>query len=188
MKLRVNLSTEPLENTRPFLAGTALAGVLAVLALVALSGAAYHSWRANRDMHKQIARDEAEISMDLSQQQDLATFFKTSQAQEVLNRSAFLNSLIGQRSFPWTRLFMDIEQILPPGVRVISISPKLESGRAQITLSVGATSDENEIKFLKALEASKSFSGVRVGVEHNVTEQNAQDKVQLSLTVWYETL
>ena len=62
MKLRVNLSTEPLENTRPFLAGTALAGALGVLALVVLSGAAYHSWRANRDMHMQIARDETQIA------------------------------------------------------------------------------------------------------------------------------
>ncbi len=188
MKLRVNLSTEPLENTRPFLAGTALAGALAVLALVALSGAAYRSWRANRDMHLQISHDESEISAYLTQQQDLATFFKTSQAQQVLDRAAFLNSLIGQRSFPWTKLFMDIEQILPPGVRVISISPKLESGRAEITLSVGATSDENEIKFLKALEESRAFSNVRVGVERRVSEQNSQDKVELSLTVWYETL
>ena len=188
MKLRVNLSTEPLENTRPFLAGTALAGAFAILALVALSGAAYHSWRANRDMHMQIARDETQISANLGQQQDLAAFFKTSQAQEVLDRAAFLNSLIDQRSFPWTKLFMDIEQILPPGVRVISISPKLENGRAEVILSVGAMSDESEIKFLKALEESRAFSGVRVGVERHVTEQNNQDKVELSLTVWYETI
>ena len=62
-------------------------------------------------------------------------------AKQVIDRSAFLNSLIDERSFPWTKIFMDLEKTLPPGVRVVSISPRLVNGRAEVALEVGVASD-----------------------------------------------
>ena len=56
---------------------------------------------------------------------------------------------------------MDLEQILPPGVRVVNISPKLENGRAQVELTFGAESDESKIKFLQNLERPRCFRTFR---------------------------
>lgn len=187
MKLRLNLSTAPRENKRPFIAGAALVGTVGVLALLALSHVAYKSWRANRDIRVEISRLESEIRTNQMKQRALETYFQTPQAQQVLDRSAFLNSLIGQRSFPWTKIFMDLEQTLPPGVRVVSISPRLENGRAQVTLTVGASNDEARLKFLEALEHSKVFSKVQVKAEHRPEQTAGPDKIILDLSVWYET-
>jgi Tfp pilus assembly protein PilN len=187
MKLRLNLSTAPRENKRPFIAAAALLGTIGVLALLILSHAAYKSWRANRDTRAEIARLESDIRAGQRKQHDLETYFQSMQAQQVLDRSAFLNSLIGQRSFPWTKIFMDLEQTLPPGVRVVTISPRLENGRAQVTLSVGASSDEARIKFLEALEKSRVFSRVQVKAEHRPEQTTGPDKIILDLSVWYET-
>jgi len=96
--------------------------------------------------------------------------------------------LIGQRSFPWTKIFMDLEQTLPPGVRIVTISPRLENGRAEVTLTVGASSDEARIKFLEALERSKVFSKVQVKAEHRPEQAGGADKIILDLSVWYETI
>jgi Tfp pilus assembly protein PilN len=187
MKLRLNLSTAPRENKRPFIAAAALLGTIGVLALLILSHAAYKSWRANRDIRVEIARLESDIRVNQRKQHDLETYFKSPQAQQVLDRSGFLNSLIDQRSFPWTKIFMDLEQTLPPGVRVVSISPRLQNGRAEVTLTVGASSDEARLKFLGALENSKVFSKVQVKAEHRPELVTGQDKIVLDLSVWYET-
>jgi len=105
----------------------------------------------------------------------------------VLDRAAFLNSLIGQRSFPWTKIFMDLERTLPPGVRVVKISPKLDNGRAIVELTVGAQSDEGKVKFLEALEKSKVFSDIRVKRDHR-EEQAGPDRITVDLTAWYATI
>jgi Tfp pilus assembly protein PilN len=97
--------------------------------------------------------------------------------------------MIQQRSFPWTKIFMDLEQTLPAGVRVITIAPHLENGRVAVRLIIGALSDESKVKFLRALEDSKQFSGIRVNGEKRVDSQTGQpDRVMLELEAWYETI
>lgn len=192
MKLQLNLATAPQENHRPFFLGAVLTGTLGMLVLVLLAQATYKSWRASRLLRADIARLENQIQQDRRHQQQLATYFRSPAAQNVFERSAFLNSLIDERSFPWTKIFTDLEQTLPPGVRVVSIAPKLVNGRAEVTLEVGADSDESKIKFLEAMERSSVFSGMVVNDEKRVEQggrakMSDSDKVVLDLTVWYST-
>lgn len=187
MKLRLNLSTSPRANHRPFLAAAATIGVVGLLALAILSRAAIRSWRANLELRTEVARLETEIRQQRQQQQSLENHFRSPQAQQTLDRSAFLNSLIDQRAFPWTKIFMDLEQILPPGVRVVTIAPKLENGRALVELTIGAATDEGKIKFLESLEKSPVFSGIQVKDEKHQDQAGATDKVLLDLRAWYAT-
>jgi len=187
MKLRLNLATSPQANHRPFLAFVGVAGTLAIVALALLSQAAYRSWHANRELRADTARWQTQIRDDSRKQQELDSYFRTPSAQQVLDRSAFLNSLIDARSFPWTKIFMDLEQTIPPGVRVVSISPRLVDGRAELTLEVGAATDESKIQFLQAIEKARMFSGLVVKDERRSDEAGSSDKVVLHLTVWYST-
>ena len=135
MKLHLNLTTAPQPNKRPFLAGAAAAGSVGVLALLLLSRAAYRSWQSSRELRSEISRLQDHDPRTIKQrQQQLQAYFRARQAKQILDRSAFLNSLIDERSFPWTKIFMDLEQTLPPGVRVVSIAPRLVNGRAEVTL------------------------------------------------------
>jgi Tfp pilus assembly protein PilN len=187
MKLRLNLSTTPLENKRPFAAAATVLGAVGILTFLLLAHAAYTSWRANRELRAEISHWQSEIRTSRQKQAALETYFQTPQAREVLDRAAFLNSLIGQRSFPWTKIFMDLEQTLPPGVRVIKISPKLDNGRAIVELTVGAQSDDGKIKFLQALEKSKVFSDIRVKNDRT-DDQPGADRITVDLTAWYATI
>ena len=51
-------------------------------------------------------------------------------------------------------MFMDLEKILPTGVRLVSIEPAHEKGPGQGQAAVGAISDEAKLKFIRALENS----------------------------------
>jgi Tfp pilus assembly protein PilN len=186
MKLHLNLATAPEPNKRPFLAGAAAAGTVGVVALLLLSHAAYKSWQASRELRSDISNLEGEIQRDQQRQQELQAYFQGPEAKQILDRSSFLNSLIDERSFPWTKIFMDLEETLPPGVRVVSIAPRLVNGRAEVTLEVGALTDESKIQFLEAIEKSKTFSGMVIKDEHH-SDQPGSDRITLELTVWYST-
>jgi Tfp pilus assembly protein PilN len=188
MKLRLNLSTAPRENRRPFLAAATLIGAIGLIALAILSQAAYRSWQSNRAARANMAELERQIRESTTQQAQLAAYFRAPEAQKILDRATFLNSLIGERSFPWTKIFAALEETLPPGVRVVSISPQLINGRAELALTIGAANDEQKIRFLEAMEKSRSFSNVQITSERDSTEPNALDRVVLNLKVVYETI
>jgi Tfp pilus assembly protein PilN len=187
MRIKLNLATAPPQQTRPFLAVAALGGAIGLLALLLLAHDVYSSWESNRELRGDISRLQGQIRSDREKQQELQRYFVGTGARQVLDRSSFLNSLIDARSFPWTKIFMDLEKTLPPGVRVVSISPTLENGRAEVTLQVGAETDQSKIEFLKAMENSSTFSGMVVKDEQRHDETSAADKIVLSLTAWYST-
>jgi hypothetical protein len=187
MKLHLNLASAPQANNRPFVAASALGVAAALVALVLLAHAAYSSWQDQRELRSEANRLESQIRSDEVRQAHLAAYFQGPQTKRILDRSAFLNSLIDARSFPWTRIFMDLERIIPPGVRVVSISPRLTNGRAEVKLEVGAATDASEVQFLKAMESSKAFSGLVVQDVKEADQPQDSDKILLDLTVWYST-
>lgn len=189
MKTRFNLASAPLENNRRFIAGSAIIGLLALAALVFLSLHTYQTWRSDRSVRADIARLSAQIRTEQEQQNALRSEFKSKATQETIARSTYLNNLIAERTFPWTKMFADLEHILPPGVRVISISPERDKdGNVTVSLSLGAADDAEMLKFLQSLAASPAFSNIEPKSEsrqEHGTAQGASDKVLLALQVRY---
>lgn len=187
MKLRLNVATAPHENNRPFIAAAAVVGALALLALVVLVRETYVSRAANVELRSDTAHLEAEIRAEQAHHQQLQDFFNTKPVQQTMARAQFLNSLIAERSFPWTKIFMDLEKTLPPGVHVVSIAPKLVNGRANVSMVIGATSEDSKLQFLEAIEKSKNFSDVTVDDERTSEAPGDTDRVTVRLDFSYET-
>jgi type IV pilus assembly protein PilN len=163
MRARLNLATRALETHRRFLTG---AGAIAVVAGIVFLALGWHVYAARkveaefRAKADQIRRQAASLQ---SQRDALQRYFALPENAKVHDRAVFINGIIDARSFNWTQMFMDLERVLPGGVRVVSIEPKQVKGRVEVKLKVGATSEEAKIKFLRALEASKEFSGIELG-------------------------
>jgi Tfp pilus assembly protein PilN len=184
MKVRLNVATQPLESHRRFIAGATALGAVGLLLLVLLSTSVFHTWRQNRGERATIDHYQSQLAAMSGERQELAAFFNSSKTKTVMDRAAFLNSLIDQRSFPWTKIFTDLEKVLPPGVRVVSIAPKMHSGQVDVKLVVGATSDKSKIDFLDALQSSPAFSQVRVNSETRATGEGT-DQVDVDLDAVY---
>jgi type IV pilus assembly protein PilN len=188
MRVRLNLATKPLVAHRKFLAGSTILGIAAAIVFVWLGRHVYAAQKANAEMRAKTAQVTRQLG-DLEQQREsLERFFAIDENKKLHDRSAFLNDLIDARSFNWTLMFMDLEKLLPAGVRVISIEPKQNNGRVLVRFSIGATSDENKLKFIKALESSKSFSDVQLMGVHRPTIGSgavASDQIVVDLTAEY---
>ncbi len=166
MKVRLNLSTKPLVTHRRFLVGAGLTGFIAGLVFVGLGWHVYATRKANEEFRVRNDKMRQEMARLEAQRQDLDVYFHQKDIANLHDRAAFINSILDERSFNWTLMFMDLERILPSGVRVISIEPKQVAGHVEVKFSVGATNDEAELKFLHALEESKQFAQIRVLNEH----------------------
>jgi type IV pilus assembly protein PilN len=187
MKVRLNLATKPLQTHRRFLAG---AGLTAIVATLAFLGLGWHVYSARKIHAEQRARTESmrqEMTRLEAQRRELERYFKQKDIAELHDRAAFINTILDARSFNWTLMFMDLERILPGGVRVISIEPRQVGGHVEVKLNVGTISDEAELKFLRALEESNEFTEVQVQSVHssNATGNTSGDQRVVQLTVVY---
>lgn len=185
MRIRLNLATTPLENDRRFNFGAGVLIVVGVLALLGLTWRAYNVRRVDETRRAELAKVEDEVAGLTNQRTALERYFDDPKILEIRDRSAFFNSLIQERSFPWTRIFMDFEVLLPEGVRIVNISPRLVKGHVELHLLVGAMTDEARLKFIHALESSKAFSHLVLMSESRPQRQNDQDHVFLELNAWY---
>lgn len=185
MRARLNLATKPLETHRRFLASAGFVGSLAGLLFLILSWHVYRVRRADLDIRVKTAQIEKAIEGLRREREDLKKFFDRPENAKLSDRAAYLNTLIDARSFNWTQIFMDLERLLPGGVHVVSIAPRLENGRVLVKLTVGASSDEAKLKFLRALEGSKEFNDIQLLSEHVPSGIEAGDQTVLELTAWY---
>jgi len=188
MKVRLNLATNPLQTHRKFLAVSGLISAFAGIVFLALAGHVYSVRKANEALRVRADAVRQEMVGLMRQRDELENFFKEDQNARLNERSTFLNSLIDEQSLNWTQMFMDLEKILPTGVRLVSIEPAHEKGRVLVRLQVGAISDEAKLKFVRALESSPAFKEVReineIGVEPQAGNGDL-DRVQIQLTVVY---
>ena len=188
MKVRLNIATSPLESNRRFVVASSAVGTVALLALLLLSRHAFVVWNGDRVFRPRQAALQARIAVLQQERQELAHYFERPETVKRSERAAYLNGLIGQRAFPWIKIFTDLEHILPEGVRVVSIEPKLAGENVQLKLLVGATTDEAKLKFLKTLETSGEFSNIQLLSESRPTRREQNDQVMLQLQAEYSVI
>jgi len=89
-----------------------------------------------------------------------------------LERSQFLNELFLRKSFSWTAVMMDLENVLPAGVQVSSIEPQIGSdGEVHIRLRVMGDRDK-AVELIRNLEHSRRFAEPRLASESLQTSGN----------------
>ena len=82
-------------------------------------------------------------------------------------------------------MFMDLERVLPAGVHVVSIMPTQDKGRVEVKFTIGAISDAAKLKFLEALENSKTFTDIKLIDERVPAQRTTEDQVVVQLTAEY---
>src|SRR5262245_59210598 len=112
MKVRLNLSTKPLQTHRSFLASSGLIGAVAAIFFLALGWHVYSVRKADESLRKKVTQIRQEMAALEQQRKELETFFQEPANARLHERSAFLNTLIDEQSLNWTKMFMDLEKIM----------------------------------------------------------------------------
>ena len=189
MYIRLNLATKPLVSHRPFLAGAAIAALVGSILFVILGWRFYTLRQADADLRARTEKVQSEMLRADVQRKQLVRFFSQQETAELQNRAQFIAEVMEASSFNWTRLFMDLERTLPPGVHVLRIAPKLSKGGAELTFVIGAVNEDAKGKLLKAFEDSKSFKELKLLSEQTGGQaQPGADPLTVEFTTEYSAI
>ena len=155
MKAPLNLSRQPFRNER---LPTLLLG-LGTLALLALSARhATVAWELMpgraRDVSSELASLEVEAQRLGAEAAGLRDLTASAAA---IAEWATVKALVDRRVFSWTGLFAALEAALPPGVRLVSVSPSASG--AELTLAAQGRSSEDALALLQSLQTHGDFEG-----------------------------
>ncbi len=157
MSAPLNLARRPFRNERlPTLVLAAACLALAVvtarhvlLARDLLPGRA-------RDVESEVVATEREIE---TLRAELAELRQLAASPDALEEWAAVKDLVDRRMFSWTALFAALEKALPPGVKLVSISPQEEAGRMELALLAVGRSGEDALALFQALQSQEEFEG-----------------------------
>jgi Tfp pilus assembly protein PilN len=181
MKIPINLASQPFRRDRPMVAASLgvsllLVGTLGVLISLALADRAQFA-----DLRHEVDRLESEIRKTTAEQTQLDAVLRRPENAEVLERSVFLNALLRRKGISWTRIFADLEKVLPYNVRVIQIHPTVDSlNRVSLDMQLGAESPAPVIELLKTM-ADAPFSNPEIRTQQAPTQSEPLWRYRVSV-------
>lgn len=161
MKVSLNLASRPFGRNRLFYVSTAAAGVLLVVGAGTMLATFIRSYQRSPELVRQAQDYQRQLTVLSRKQTDLEAVLRRPENAVVLDRSAFLNELLYRKGISWTRTFADLEQLMPPRVRLIQIRPQINTNNeVSLEMQVGTETREGFIELLRALESSEKFHSV----------------------------
>ncbi len=186
MRVDINLATRPYEDSGPL--WLRWGGALAALSLftLILLYSALSGWAAARKDHGLIEQ---------RQQQIAARDLQKAKAEETLNlpanrgtrdRAEFVNDLFLRKAFSWTKVFEDLERVMPARLHVVSIHPdKASDNQLKIKLVVAGESRDRALELVRKMEGSQRFRQTQIEQESTQAGQTPGDNVQFDISALY---
>lgn len=163
MRIPINLASEPFRRDRPML----LASGACTVALVALLGLLvfliFNGRARARDTREGVAQLSAQLDAATVEQAQIEQLLRQPANAEVFQRSLLLNSLVERKSISWTRIFADLESVMPYNVLLIQVRLPQINSRQEVSLdmTVGAKDYLPVEDFMRGLEESPLFGPVQ---------------------------
>src|SRR5256886_10068222 len=121
------------------------------------------SARKDRDL---IRQRRAQIAARDQEKAQAEALLSRPEHRNTRDRSQYLNDLFQRKAFSWTKVFEDLERVMPPRLHVVSIRPEMGSGaELNIKLVVAGESRERALDLVRKMEASQRFQQARIDQE-----------------------
>jgi Tfp pilus assembly protein PilN len=166
MRININLATQPYEDARKFY--TQWGGLLLGLAVITavLLGLIVRSQNASVDIARKVADERRQIGQLDREKAAGEAILNRPENRDVRDKSRFLNGLIARKAFSWTQVFSDLETMVPPRVRIVSIHPDInQQNQLEINLEAIGDSRDKAIELVRRMEESPSFREAQVRAE-----------------------
>jgi type IV pilus assembly protein PilN len=158
IRIPVNLASEPFRRDRPILAASAALAVLMVGLLAVLVSTITSQREAARESREMLGAIERQASLLDSEQARIQAELRQPVNAAALDRTVFLNLLIQRKGISWTKLFADLEGVVPSSVRLVTVRPYVTGdNKVQLDMIVGAQQPEYVNELLKRFESSPVF-------------------------------
>ncbi|MGA3052662.1 MAG: hypothetical protein ABSD63_00495 [Candidatus Korobacteraceae bacterium] len=190
MRLNINLASQPYEAARFYRrrVGALVLG-LAVLTVL-LGGYIVYQRAQSRGINQQLTQVRWEIKgLDLEDAQARALLNKPAN-RDIADQSEFLNQLFARKALSWTRVFTEMEKIVPPNLHVVSMKPEYtKTNDLMLRVVVATDSRDRAVELVRRMEKSSHFHQAQVmaeAVTSNSSDQSAgPGNIQFDIAVIY---
>jgi type IV pilus assembly protein PilN len=167
MRIDINLASRPYEDARQFWMRWGVGVGLLGLLTVALVGLAVHGWiDAGRD-RQTIRGLERQIEERDSERAKAQAFLDLPANRSTRDQSQFLNAMIERKGFSWTRVFEDLEQVMPSDLHVASLLPEMnDQNQMMLKIDVAGDNRAGALELVHRMEQSRHFQGTQLIQEH----------------------
>ena len=185
MAISLNLASRPFGRHRALYLAAGLAGSALIAAAILMVTSYARSYRRSPEMERMTVQHRRELEALKEKQSRLEAVLRRQENSAVLTRSIFLNQLLLRKGISWTRTFSDLEQLMPPRVRLIGLRPQLTpDNEITLDLEVGTETREAFLEFLMGLESSTLFRSPELRSDSPPTEN--QPLYRFRMSVIYE--
>lgn len=163
MRVAINLASQPFRRDRAVIIASSILAVILTGTLALLISLTWMDRNNKRESAAQLAIIQKQLLKVQNDQRAIETELRKPENAAVLEYSVFLNELLLRKGISWTRIFGDLEKIVPYNVRIIQIRPQVDAkNRIFLQMVVGADNPEPVLHFLAQLEGSDSFGSTMV--------------------------
>ena len=151
---------------RSFATRWAVLLLLLILATAAAIYWTYTGWRSTQGYARGIAHEKSEMERMDREIAGAQSILNQPANKQVREQYGFLTEIIARKAFSWTRVFSDLERLIPPKLHVISITPELdEQKQLALKMTVAGDSRDRVIELLHRMETSKEFRSPELRAE-----------------------
>src|SRR5205809_8147207 len=179
MRIDINLASQPYEDARRFWiywgTGLGLLGAVTILlGFLAITGFI----NGSRD-RQQISKLEAQLTAYDQEKGRAEALLNQPQNRVIRDRARFLNSLSQRKAFSWTRVFEDLERVMPAHLHVLSIRPDMSTdNNLELKLVVGGETREQALDLVRKMETSKRFKQTHIDADRSENESGNGDGIK----------
>ena len=162
----LNLASQPFRRERAQNAMLAGACALLLCSLFVLVILIASERKQAAGLRLAINEEQAELAKAQREGAQFSGVLARPENSDIFSHNAFLNELIARRAVSWTVVFRDLENTLPPNMRLSGIRlPQVAAAGAdgtdwvQLDMVVETDRPETLIELLKKLASSNLFSG-----------------------------
>lgn len=160
VRVPINLATDPFRRDRPIIVGTIALSIALIGVLVLQAFLIYSERNQAADTRILLDRLSRQLTKVTAEQNKMDLTLGQPANSEVLEKSLFLNLLIQHKSISWTKLFADLEKVMPADVRLVNVRlPQVNAqGHVLLDMQVAAKDAGPVVEFIRRLETSPQFS------------------------------
>jgi type IV pilus assembly protein PilN len=181
MRFSVNLATQPYQDAGRFYRRWLLALAVMTALSVVLVYMGTMAWRASREAKANLRQARQQLAQLRSWEKTGQEILDEPANNDVRERSEFLNDVIRRKAFSWTRVFSDLETIMPARLHVIAVRPEMTAdNQLAVRMTVAGDSRDRALELVRRMEQSKSFRQPEVESESLTTEPPDTIKFEIS--------
>jgi hypothetical protein len=173
MKIPINLATQPFRRDRAMIIGSTLLALVMIASLVMLISIARIDRKNKIESRKQLVIAQKQLAVVQKDQAAVDRELRQPQNAAVLEYSVLVNNILVRKGISWTRIFSDLEKVVPHNVKILQIRPQVDAGnKIFLQMVVGGNNTADLNAFLAKLEGSRFFGATMV---HNTNPPSQTD-------------